>query len=409
MFRSVRNELLLCGSAITILVAIGAASAQDSGSQTLVPPATMPQTARIAVFGASAHRPISNSSSDQGEERTPVTRESGPHLIKEGQLIKIPQGSPLRSELTVAAVTTKEIQRTLNLRAVVEADPSRTVQVLPPVAGRVVDLKVQRGDRVAQNQELAVVYTPLAQAYSDDRRARSTPALPNEPTASDRQTALQRNRSDAATDCQRAEAEPVRSIARRCALVTEGMQETHLLSLKAPVAGSVIDLEIGPGAVLEDPSASIMTIADLNTVWVTTSLPKKDTALIATGRPVEIAFLAYPNEVFTGAARFISNMRDPDAYSFKVRIELQNPSRRLKPNMFTLATFFWPKETVPIIPTTALIQNNERDRVFIEVEQWTFEARPVKVGFPQDDQVVVVDGLNIGERIVVRGGALLDD
>jgi cobalt-zinc-cadmium efflux system membrane fusion protein len=47
--------------------------------------------------------------------------------------------------------------------------------------------------------------------------------------------------------------------------------------------------------------------------------------------------------------------------------------------------------------------------VFIEVEQWTFEARPVKVGFPQDDQVVVVNGLNIGERIVVRGGSLLDD
>ena len=201
----------------------------------------------------------------------------------------------------------------------------------------------------------------------------------------------------------------MRSIARRCALVTEGMQETHLLSLKAPVAGSVIDLEIGPGAVLEDPSASIMTIADLDTVWVTTSLPKKDTALIATGRPVEIAFAAYPNEVFTGAARFISNMRDPDAYSFKVRIELQNPSRRLKPNMFALATLLGPKETVTIIPATALIKKNERDLVFVEVEQWTFEARPVKVGLPQDNQMVAVSGLNIGERIVVMGGARLDD
>jgi membrane fusion protein, heavy metal efflux system len=409
MFSSVRSELLLFGSAITILVAIGAASAQDSGGQTPVPPATMPQTARIAVLGAGAHRAISNSSSDQGVERTPVTLESAPHLIKEGQLIKIPQGSPLRSELAVAAVAAKEIQRTLKLHAVVEADPSRTVQVLPPVAGRVVDLKVQRGDRVAQNQELAVVYTRPAHAYSDDGRARSTLALPNEPTAGDRQTALQRTRSDAATDCRQAEAEPVRSIARRCALVTEGVQETHLLSLKAPVAGSVIDLEIGPGAVLDDSSASIMTIADLDTVWVTTSLPNKDTALIATGWPVEIAFVAYPNEVFAGAARFIGNMRAPDAYGFKVRIELQNPSRRLKPNMFALATFFWSKETVPVIPTTALIQKDERDRVFIEVEQWTFEARPVKVGFPQDEQMVVVSGLNIGERIVVRGGALLDD
>ncbi len=110
-----------------------------------------------------------------------------------------------------------------------------------------------------------------------------------------------------------------------------------------------------------------------------------------------------------GEARFLSDMLDPDASSFKVRIELQNPSRRLKPNMFALATFLWPKETVPIIPTTALIQKNERDRVFIEVEQWTFEARQVEVGFPQDDQTVVVSGLKIGERIVVRGGALLED
>jgi len=156
-----------------------------------------------------------------------------------------------------------------------------------------------------------------------------------------------------------------------CALVTpaEGMQATQLLSLKAPAAGSVVDLKINPGAILDDPSASIMTIADLGTIWVTTSLPKSNAALTAMAQPVEIAFVAYPDEVFKGEARFISNMLDPDPSSFKIRIELQNPSRRLKPNMFAFATFFWPKETVPIIPTTTLIQRNEMDRVLMEVER----------------------------------------
>lgn len=410
MFTSARSAFLLGSSAVAILAAIGVASAQDSGAQTLVPPAATPQTARIAVLGADAPRAVSNSSSDQGAERTPVMHESTAHLIKEGQLIKIPQGSPLRSELTVATVAAKEIQRTLKLHGVVEADPRRTVQVLSPVAGRVVDLKVQRGDRIAQDQELAVIYTGLAQAYSADRGAGSAPALPNKPTASDRQTGLQRNLSDAANDCQRAEAEPVQSTVSLCALTmpAERMQETQLLSLRAPVAGSVIDLGITPGTVL-DPSSSIMTIADLDTIWVTTMLRRKDTALIATGRLVEIAFIAYPNEVFMGEARFIGDMLDPDASSFKVRIALPNPSRRLKPNMFALVTFLRPKETVPIIPTTALIQKNERNRVFVEVGQWTFEARPVKVGFPEDNQTIVVSGLNIGERIVVMGGALLED
>jgi membrane fusion protein, heavy metal efflux system len=308
MFRSVLNEWLPGSSVVAILVAIGAAFAQEPGA--------------------------------------------------------------LRGEPTVAVAAARETQRTLTLLAVVEADPSRTVQVVPPVVGRVVDLKIQRGDRVAQHQELAVVYTGLVQAYSDDQRSRSAPVFPKKVTANDRQTIPQRNR-DAATECQRPEAELARSMARLCALVmpAEGMQSKQLLSLKAPVAGSVVDLRITPGAILDDPSASIMTIADLDTIWVTTSFPKRNAPLLPTGQSVEIVFVAYPDEVFTGEPRFISDIPDPAPSSFKVIIELQNPSRRLKPNMFAFATFFWPKETFPIIPTTALSQKNEMDRVLMEVEQ----------------------------------------
>jgi len=368
MFTSVRSAILLGSSAAAMLSTIGPASAEDSGAQMLVPPAATAQAARVAVLGAGADRAISNLSSDQGEERMTMTLDAAPHLIREGQLSKIPQRSPLRSELTVAAGAARAIQRTLTLLAVAEADPSRTVQVLSPVAGRVVDLKVQRGDRVAQHQELAVVYNSLAE--TDDRRPRSAPAPTNQVTANGHQTDPQRNPSDAATECQRSDAKPAPSKVRLCALVmpAEGMQSTQLLSLKAPVAGSVVDLKIGPGAILDDPSVSIMAIADLDTIWVTTSLPRRNAPLLPMAS-VEIVFVAYPDEVFTGEARFISNMPDSDPSGFKVRIELQNPSRRLKPNMFAFATFFWPKETVPIIPTTAVIQKNEMDRAHMEVEQ----------------------------------------
>jgi membrane fusion protein, heavy metal efflux system len=411
MFTSAQDTFLLGISAIAILAAIGAASAQESGAQTLMPPATMLRTAPIAVLDAGAHRPTAIPSSDQGGEPTPFTHKSRPQFIKEGQLIKIPRDSPLRNALIVGAVAAREIERTLTLRGMVEADPSRTVQLLPPVAGKIVDLKVQRGDRIVQDQELAVVYTGLAQAYSADRRVGSTPVFPDKQTAGDLQTDSPRNLNGAAIDCERVEAEPVPSTARLCAIImpAEGMQGTRLLSLRAPVAGSVIDLGISSGTVVNDPSSAIMTIADLDAIWVTTSLRKKDTALIAARRPVQIAFVAYPNEVFMGEARLINDELDPGASSFKVRIALQNPSRRLKLNMFALATFLRPKETATVIPTTAVIRKNERDRVFIEVEQWTFEPRPVKVDFVQDDQTVAVSGVNIGERIVVVGAALLED
>jgi membrane fusion protein, heavy metal efflux system len=409
MFTSARSAFLLGSLAAAMFAGIGAPSAQHPGAQTPGPPVTLSQTVRTAGTGAGAHLPALNSTSDQ-VHRILVIGESPPDLIREGQLIKIPQGSPLRRELTIEAVAVKETQRTLTLAGAVEAVPSRTVQVLPPIAGRVIDVKIQLGDRVATDQELALVYAGAARAYPGDRRAHSTPALPNKLTASDRQTGPQTNLSDAASDCQRVEAEPLGSTMRLCALIvpSEGIQETRLFSLKAPVAGSVINVGIRPGIMLDDPSSSIMTIADLDTIWVTTSLRKKDTALIAPGRPVEIAFIAYPNEVFVGEAQFIGDTLDPYASSFKLRIELPNPSRRLKPNMSALATLLGPKETVPVIPATALIRRNEKDWVFVEVGQWTFEARPVKVAFPQDDQTVAVSGLNIGQRIVVMGEALLE-
>jgi cobalt-zinc-cadmium efflux system membrane fusion protein len=411
MFRSVRNELLLGTLAAAVCAEIGAASAPDSGGHTSVSLGTMSQPVRITVLGDGAHLPILNSTSDQGGNPTPVIPQTAPHPIREGQLINIPPGSPLRSEVTIAAVAAKEIQHTLTFTGVVEADPSRSVQVLAPIAGRVVDVKIQLGDRVAPDQELAVVYAGVAQAYSGDRRVQSTPALPNKLTPSSGQTGLQSNLSDAASDCQHVEAERLRSTTRLCAPImpAEGTGETRLLSLRAPLAGSVIDLGVRPGVTLDDPSSSIMTIADLDTIWVTTSVRKKDAALVAPARRVEIAFIAYPNEVLGGEARLIGDVRDPYASSFKVRIESPNPTRRLKPNMSALATLLGPKETVPIIPPTALINRNERDWVFVEVGQWTFEARRVKVGFPQEDQTVAVSGLNIGERIVVMGGALLQD
>jgi tetratricopeptide (TPR) repeat protein len=182
----------------------------------------------------------------------------------------------------------------------------------------------------------------------------------------------------------------------------------HFLSLRAPMNGSVLNVQMGLGTVLDNPASSVMTIASLEEVWVTASLRKKDMTLFAANQPVEVAFIAYPDEVFIGDAHLVDDTPD-DAGHFKVKIELQNPARRLKPNMYALATFRGPTETAPIIPATALIRRNDRDLVFVEVERWTFEARPVEIGFTRDGQTIAMSGANIGEHIVVMARALRDD
>ncbi len=187
------------------------------------------------------------------------------------------------------------------------------------------------------------------------------------------------------------------------------MKGSRLLSLKAPIAGSVIELQMTPGARLNDTSASIMTIADLSSIWVAINVPKRDRALVELGQPAEIVFAAYPSEDFKGEAHFIINVLDDNSPRSKARVAFENPDIRLKPNMSAVVTFFGPRQTALIVPKAALIQKDKTNELFVEVAPWTFEARPVDIGFEQGDQAVVTSGLKVGDRIVARGGALLND
>lgn len=350
-----------------------------------------------------------------------VVQHENAALVREGAKIIVPEDSPIRGKLLVGPVGEREIQRKLVLPAIVEADPARTVKVLPPVTGHVTDLMVQLGERVTQGQELAVIDSgDLAQAYADVEKAKSVVALTKK--VLDRQQGLEKaggaaikDREQAQNDYIQAVAELERAHSRLRAIgvpadpKADQKEEARLLTLKAPVAGSVIDLQVARGAFLNDPTAAIMTIADLGTVWVTANVPENDTALVTKGQDVEVVLPAYPGEVFAGKVLFVSDILDPDTRRTKVRIAFANPDVRLKPNMFAQATFLAPRQMVPVVPTQALVLKNETDQVFVEVAPWTYEARAVEVGFQQGDRAVIERGLKPGERVVMKGGVLLND
>jgi cobalt-zinc-cadmium efflux system membrane fusion protein len=303
------------------------------------------------------------------------------------------------------------------LPAVVEADPARLAKILPPLAGRITSLKVQLGGRVEAGQELAILDSPdLAAAYADYDRAKSLLALALK--SRDRQRELTRIGGAALKDMQQAEtdyvtAEVERKRAeerlRQIGVEPDTASKSRTVTITSPISGSVIDLAVAPGAYWNDANAALMTVADLSTVWVTANVPEKDTSLIAKGQPVNVAFTAYPGHDAKGTVLFVSDVLDPDTRRTKVRIAFPNPELRLKPNMFANVSFFSPMHTMPIVPTSALILKNEGERVFVEVAPWTFETRPVEIDFQEGEQAIIAAGLKAGERVVVKGGVLLND
>ena len=344
---------------------------------------------------------------------------TGPNFIRQGMRITIPQHSPLRSRVVVQAVASLDATHALELPAQVEADPGRTINILPPVAGKVLELKVGLGDHVRKGQLLLVMTSgDFAQATSDLQKARDTLQLTKR--VLDRQRGVQQAGAGAAKDLEQSEstyvqaqAEFARADTRLKSLSASGASAAgsggQRLNLAAPSSGSITALSIGAGQSANDPNAVLMTIANLDNVWITASVPENMLASVKKGQSVNISLPAYPSEKFRGNVAFVSDVLQADTRRALVRISVPNGDGKFKPNMFANASFAVAQDAAPVVPPSALLMNNENTTVFVEVAPWTFERRTIETGNQEDGSVRIQKGLLAGERVVVKGGVLLND
>lgn len=350
----------------------------------------------------------------------PTVPPPSPMLVRQGHRLFVPEGSPLRARLAVAATDAQGAAHELVLPAMVEADPARTANILPPLTGRLVDLRVRLGDVVKRGQLLASLSAPdLAQAVSDAQKARD--ALDLAQRALTRARGVNEAGSNATKDVEAAEsavaqqaAELRRSESRLRSLGASASASTRAnatgtLPITSPTSGAVTALNVAPGAVLNDATAALMTVTDLDQVWVTVNVPEHLVGTVRAGQEAVVTLAAYPGRTWVGRIGFVGAMLDADTRRAKARIAFANADGLLKPNMYASARIALPESAEPQVPSSALLMNNDAVSVFVEVAPWTFERHPVETGREDGEQVRVRSGLAAGERVVVRGGVLLND
>jgi cobalt-zinc-cadmium efflux system membrane fusion protein len=285
------------------------------------------------------------------------------------------------------------------------------------LSGRVLDIKVALGDRVHRGQVLAVIDSPdLGQAFDDYEKAADAFQLTKKNLARQEEqfklgTASTRDLDQAHSDNTQAAADYARTQARLkiLGMSTEGEPHSTLLTIRAPVSGSVTALNVATGNMINDPTQPIMTVADLSTVWVTAMVPEKDLAMVARGQDAQVSLSAYPGKVLHGNVLFVSDVVESDSRRDKLRIAFANPDVLLKPNMFASVTLLGPKQTRVVLPTSALLMNNDRTTVFVATAPWTFERRTINAQLEEGSTVALDSGVRPGEQVVVKGGILLND
>ena len=338
-------------------------------------------------------------------------------LERRGTALYVPETSALRARLTVAPVAQVPVSAQLLLPAVVESDPARTAALLSPLAGRVQELRAQLGERVAAGEVLVVIDSPdLAQAYEDNAKAADAFALTGKNLQRQEGQAKigalsERDLDQARSEHTQAAAEYARTQARLKAIgVTDAAaSRSHLLQLRAPFAGSITALNVASGNMINDPTQPVLTLVHLGTVWVTALVAEKDVASVATGQEAEVRLTAAPAEVLRGTVRSVSDVLEPDSHRNKVRIAFSNEDHRLKPNMYATVTLLRAPRAQVVVPTSALLMNNDRTSVFVAIAPWTFERRTVEADLQEGTTVPILNGLKAGEQVVVKGGILLND
>ncbi|MBI4767152.1 MAG: efflux RND transporter periplasmic adaptor subunit [Deltaproteobacteria bacterium] len=358
--------------------------------------------------GCNTERNTSQGKSESLGRNAPLVRDKGS--------IFVPEDSPLRKSLQVAAVEEQWVERPVVVPGEVEADPAKMIKVVSPVSGRIVKLNKKLGDMVKKEEALFTLdSTDLAQSFSE--AAKSQEALNLAKRNLDRQKELNaagisaRKELDLAeTEFNQAAGEAERTKARLALLGCSLSQgNNRLYTLCSPINGRVIELTGTQGAFWNDTNAPIMTIANLSSVWVAASVQEKEIGSVFQGQTATISFNAYEGESFEGKVRYLGEIFDPDTHTVKVRIALDNSSGRFRPGMFGSVTFRYPAKKTILVPAKALVQRGFNTVVFVETSPWRFESRICKTGLQLDDQVEITTGLKAGERIVVKEGVILND
>lgn len=179
------------------------------------------------------------------------------------------------------------------------------------------------------------------------------------------------------------------------------------LELKAPIDGIVIDRKSAVGE-LVGKDKEIFTISDPTDLWVIADVKERDIGAVKLGQQARFTVVSHPGETFHGKVARIGGQVSPESRTTDVRIETSNADGKLKPGMFAdveITTAILSDAIV--VPEAALQSDEDRQVVFVALDATKFQKRGVKIGLRHRGRVQVLDGLKLGEKIVVEGGFVL--
>lgn len=320
--------------------------------------------------------------------------------------------------------------------------PKKKVEVQAKVIGEIVALPFHEGETVRQGDVVVEIEKKLYQAACDQARAaleqakvqleRARAELANAELQARRnerlfaegviseqmrdQTRLALEQAQVAVRAQERAIEQANFAYRRA------LEDLDRTTIRSPMDGTVISrrAEVGETAIMGTtnfPGSVLMVIGDLSELVAEVEVPERDLVQLALGQRAQVKVDALPGESFPGKVVEISSsgFKVGDVVKFKVKVALDQPDPRLKPEMTAKVEIITrTAENALVVPLQAVqsrflddqgkevfdrVTDREEQVVYL-VSQGKAVRRAIKTGVQDELYVEVVEGLDGGEKVV---------
>lgn len=297
----------------------------------------------------------------------------------------------------VVVVAASPLERTLSATGTVEAVDS--AELRPELAGLVEGVFFTDGQAVRRGDPLVKLRGEDAAAALLDAQARAKLASLD----LGRQSALFEKGDVAQAELDRAVAAD--SLARAAVLRAE--ETVRRTTIRAPFDGVAGRRGVSVGE-LVDPSRVITRVEGLTSLVVDVTFPESALATVAMGQAARVTSEAMAGAGIPGTVRYVAPRLREDTRTVDVRVGIDTPDPRLRPGMTAGVLIVTGNEAnAVLVPAAAVVRSAQGNAVYVVGADGAAALHPVKTGERRDDQVEVLEGVAVGDTLVVEGLARL--
>ena len=329
----------------------------------------------------------------------------------------------LLAQIKISEVSQSDVSDILRVAGQIDFDEQALTRIGASVTGRVTQINAQLGNEVKKGDTLALINSSelsnsqlaYLKARSEKEFHRRTVQRAKTLFEADVISAAELQRRESEYEVASAQTRAAQDQLRVLGVNLKAMEELattgsidSVASVMATIKGVVVERKVTTGQVVQ-PADVLFTVADLSRVWAVAQVPEQQVAQVKVGQSVRIEVPALQNEQLLGKLIYVGQTVNPETRTVLVRTELDNTNGRLKPSMLaSMLIESTPKKQL-VIPTSAVVREQDADYVFVQEKPGVFRLKPVRLTSEHNGQRVVLDGLSQGVKIVSDGAFHLNN